>query len=62
MHDAHDRYANAEATYLLRKLEAHAGPVILATSSRTNLDPAFLRRLRHVLEFRVPLHPPKRLP
>jgi len=62
VHDAHDRYANVETAYLLRKLEAHAGPVIVATGSRTNLDPAFLRRLRHVLEFRRPLRPPKALP
>ena len=59
VHDAHDRYANVEAGYLLHKLEAHAGPAILVTTSRANIDPAFLRRLRHVLDFKTPLHPPK---
>jgi SpoVK/Ycf46/Vps4 family AAA+-type ATPase len=59
VHDSHDRYANVEISYLLQKLEAHAAPVILATRSRTNIDPAFLRRLRHVLHFDKPLHPPK---
>jgi SpoVK/Ycf46/Vps4 family AAA+-type ATPase len=59
VHDSHDRYANTEVGYLLQKLEAHAGPVILATSSRANIDPAFLRRLRYVLHFDKPLHPPK---
>jgi SpoVK/Ycf46/Vps4 family AAA+-type ATPase len=51
VHDSHDRYANVETPYLLQKLDAHPGPVIFATNSRTNIDPAFLRRLRHVLHF-----------
>ena len=59
VHDSHDRYANAEGQSLLQKLETHAGPAILATTSRTNIDPAFLRRLRHVLEFKTPLRPRK---
>ena len=61
VHDSHDRYANVEAGYLLHKLEAHAGPAILATRSRTNIDPAFLRRLRNVIQFNAPLHPPRPL-
>jgi SpoVK/Ycf46/Vps4 family AAA+-type ATPase len=60
VHDAHDRYGNAEVAYVLQKLEAYAGPAILATSSRMNIDPAFLRRLRYVLYFHTPLQPPKR--
>jgi SpoVK/Ycf46/Vps4 family AAA+-type ATPase len=59
VNDSHDRYANVEVAYLLQKLEAHAGLAILAVRSRTNIDPAFLRRLRYVLQFHVPLHPPK---
>jgi ATPases of the AAA+ class len=60
VNDAHDRYANVEAAYLLQRLEAHAGLAILAVRSRANIDPAFLRRLRYVLHFHVPLHPLKR--
>jgi SpoVK/Ycf46/Vps4 family AAA+-type ATPase len=60
VNDAHDRYANVETAYLLQKLEAHAGVVILAVRSRANIDPAFLRRLRYVLYFDVPLHPPRK--
>ena len=60
VHDAHGRYGTAEVAYVLKKLEAHAGPAIIATRSRTNVDPAFLRRLRYVLYFRSPLQPPKR--
>ncbi len=59
VHDSHDRYANAEVAYLSKKLESHAGPAILATNLRTNIDPAFLRRLRFVVAFDKPLHPPK---
>lgn len=61
VHDSHDRYANVEAGYLLQKLDANSAPAILATSSRTNIDPAFLRRLRHVIHFDAPLHPPRPL-
>ena len=60
VNDAHHRFANAEAAYLLRKLEAHAGLTIVAVRSRTDIDPAFLRRVRYVLRFHVPLHQPKR--
>jgi SpoVK/Ycf46/Vps4 family AAA+-type ATPase len=59
MNDAHDRYANMEAVYLLQKLEAHAGAAILAVRSRPNIDPAFRRCLRYELHFHVPLHSPR---
>jgi hypothetical protein len=52
--DAHDRYANIEVSYLLQRLEEHPGPVVLTTQRRENIDPAFLRRLRHILEFPRP--------
>mgnify|MGYP003577260855 CR=1 FL=1 len=55
--DAHDRYANADTNYLLQLLEAHRGAVILATNRRSDMDPAFIRRLRHVLEFPRPPAP-----
>jgi len=56
--DAHDRYANAEAAYLLHKLEAHPELAILAIRSLANIDPAFLRRLPNVLHFQAALHVP----
>ena len=52
--DAHDRYANLEVAYLLQKMEAHAGAVILATNFRRNIDDAFLRRLDFVIDFPFP--------
>ncbi|HTJ46384.1 MAG TPA: ATP-binding protein [Kofleriaceae bacterium] len=51
MHDAHDRYANAETDYLLQALDAWPGVALLATNKRGNIDPAFVRRMRMILEF-----------
>jgi AAA+ superfamily predicted ATPase len=52
--DAHDRYANIETSYLLQKMEEYEGIVILATNLRKNMDDAFTRRLRFVVEFPFP--------
>jgi|SRR6516162_1490018 hypothetical protein len=52
--DAHDRYANLEISYLLERMERFKGLAILATNRRKDLDEAFLRRLRFVLEFPLP--------
>ncbi len=52
--DAHDRYANIEVGYLLQRLEAFEGIAILATNMRSNMDAAFVRRLRFLLEFPMP--------
>lgn len=49
--DAHDRFANAGTDYLLQRIEAYRGLVILASNLRTNVDDAFIRRLRYVVEF-----------
>lgn len=52
--DAHDRYANIEVSYLLQKIEEYDGIVILASNFKENIDEAFLRRLRFVIEFPTP--------
>jgi hypothetical protein len=52
--DAHDRYANLETSFLLQQMEDYAGVVILASNLRDNMDAAFLRRLRYVVEFPFP--------
>ena len=51
---AHDRWANLEVSYLLQRMESFRGVAILATNRRKDLDEAFLRRLRFVLEFPLP--------
>lgn len=52
--DAHDRYANLEVSYLLERMERFKGLAILATNRKKDLDEAFLRRLRFVIEFPLP--------
>ncbi len=52
--DAHDRFANIEISYLLERMERFKGLAILATNRRRDLDGAFMRRLRYVIEFPVP--------
>ena len=52
--DSHDRYANIEVSYLLQRMEAYRGLAILTTNLKNSLDPAFLRRLRFVVQFPFP--------
>jgi AAA+ superfamily predicted ATPase len=52
--DSHDRYANIEINYLLQRMEAFSGLAILATNMKGALDPAFLRRLRFIVNFPFP--------
>lgn len=52
--DAHDRYANLEIDYLLQRLERLRGVAILATNRKSDLDAAFQRRLRIVIDFLPP--------
>jgi AAA+ superfamily predicted ATPase len=52
--DAHDRYANIETSYLLQKMEEYEGVVILATNLRENMDEAFTRRMRFIVELPFP--------
>jgi AAA+ superfamily predicted ATPase len=52
--DAHDRYANIEVAYLLQRMESFEGLAILTTNLRQNLDAAFLRRLRFIIDFPRP--------
>ena len=52
--DAHDRYANIEIDYLLQRLDSFRGVAVLATNRKSDLDAAFLRRLRVVVDFVQP--------
>ena len=52
--DSHDRYANIEINYLLQRMESYRGLAILATNMKSALDPAFLRRLRFVVNMPFP--------
>jgi hypothetical protein len=52
--DSHDRHANIEVSYLLQRMETYAGLCLLATNLKNNLDGAFLRRLRFVIDIPFP--------
>ncbi len=50
--NANDRYSNVSTAYLLQRIEAFPGIVILATNLLNHFDNAFLRRIRYVIRFR----------
>ena len=52
--DSHDRYANIEVNYLMQKLEAFRGMVIVAANSPEQIDSTFRKRIRHVIQFPQP--------
>jgi AraC-like DNA-binding protein len=54
VNDSRDRYANIEVSYLLQRMEEYRGLAILTTNLKNILDPAFLRRLRFVVQFPFP--------
>jgi SpoVK/Ycf46/Vps4 family AAA+-type ATPase len=58
--DSHDRYANVETSYLLQRIDAYEGMVILATNFSRNLDEAFLRRFQFIVELTAPAEPERR--
>lgn len=53
--DSHDRYANLEVDYLLKKIENYSSLVILSSKKKQNIDDGFTRRLRYVIYFRKPV-------
>jgi AAA+ superfamily predicted ATPase len=52
--DAHDKYANQEVSYLLQRIEMHAGLTILASNFKNNIDEAFIRRFNSIIYFSAP--------
>jgi len=54
VHDAHDRFANAQTNFLLQRLENYDGIVLLTSNSRARFDSAFARRLDLIIEFPFP--------
>ena len=52
--NSNDRYANAEVSFLLQKMEEYEGMCILSTNLAKNFDAAFFRRLTFVVRFQTP--------
>lgn len=53
-HNANDRAANQQVSYLLQRIEDFPGIVILATNLGSHLDEAFARRLQSIIRFHLP--------
>lgn len=54
INDSHDKYANHEMAYILQRIESFDGILIMATNLSNNIDHAFLRRIRYVVNFTMP--------
>lgn len=52
--DSHDRHANGEVAHLLQQMEDYDGIVILTTNLKDNMDDAFRRRIKMMIEFQLP--------
>lgn len=52
------RDADIDVAYLLERIENHPGLVILTTNRKSALDAAFIRRLRFVIDFPLPIKRP----
>lgn len=53
--DSHDRHANTEVAFLLQKLEEMDSQLaILSSNLKANIDTAFFRRIRFILDFSMP--------
>ena len=51
---SNDRYANLETNYLLQRIEAYEGILIVTTNAADRIDGAFQRRMDVVVDFRAP--------
>jgi hypothetical protein len=54
VNDAQDRYVNIDTGHLMVAIERFDGVVLLATNQKSAMDPAFVRRIRYVVEFPTP--------
>jgi AAA+ superfamily predicted ATPase len=52
--ESKDRYANMEISYILQRIEQFDGIAILATNLRDNMDSAFIRRMKYIVDFPMP--------
>lgn len=52
--DSNDKYSNMEAAFMLQKMEEYNGIVILATNYQQNIDEAFKRRIKFLIDFSFP--------
>jgi MoxR-like ATPase len=51
---SNDRHANQDTGHLLQAIDSFPGIALLASNRKRNIDEAFTRRLRHVIDFPLP--------
>ena len=51
---AQDHFVNQDLGHLMVALESYTGVVLLATNLKANIDAAFVRRIRHSIDFQLP--------
>jgi len=51
---AQDHFVNMDIGHLMVALESYTGVVLLATNLKANIDAAFVRRIRHAIDFPMP--------
>lgn len=54
IHEANDRFANAQTNYLLQRMESYDGITILTSNGRSRFDDAFSRRFDAIISFPFP--------
>ncbi|WP_419913173.1 ATP-binding protein [Hoeflea sp.] len=54
LNNSNDRHANQDTGHLLQAIETYPGIVLLASNRKRNIDEAFTRRLRYIVEFPPP--------
>lgn len=59
--DSHDRHSNGEIAHLLQRMEDYEGISILTTNLKDNMDEAFRRRIKMMIEFQLPDEQERRL-
>ena len=52
--NAHNRFADISTNHILDKIEDYNGIALLSSNKKENIDTAFIRRIRFVLEFPKP--------
>lgn len=52
--NSNDRFANIESSLLLQCMEEYSGISLLATNHYSAIDPAFVRRFKYLVNFRMP--------
>lgn len=56
VNSSHDRYANQEIAYLLGRILEYPGIIVLSTNFKKDIETAFMRRLRFLVNFPFPIN------